>query len=287
MDHPSTATALEQPKFFGWHDDHLRTRGAPWASHFLVMSNHRTCSACGRKVPYQSGPATAEVDAGAVWTDVVGGGGSYPSFMVSERIVDVLNAEGITSFTAYPVELTVTAKKLRGVPAPRYFWIKCARSVRCDEQKSGASFPPISCATCGGRATNTNQRWVVPRWAVIEPDSWLGDDLFDFANAGPGGGMFCTRRVIELAHRHRWTCCWFIPLDIKRGDVGSWRGINYLAKRWPPKWYPEPDDMPVAGGGEDLPDGSIDCYPFRLERLMQDGSTETLWESPRRVWKKK
>jgi hypothetical protein len=74
-------------------------------------------------------------------------------------------------------------------------------------------------------------------------DSWNGNDMFR-ARFLPV--FYCTDKVLELAHKHRWNNFRFDMIDAIKRHANKWNGIDYLSKQWPPdRWY-----SPAASEGK-------------------------------------
>lgn len=274
------SAALQPPQFFRWSDGTDYTRGIAKFECLSFGTASRNCPACGRRIEETRGPGHARVVGGTVWPDFVDPNDNNRVLpCVSARVVEGLHKAGIGSFEALPVEIENKARKL-GPPPWEYFGLVIARTARCDEAKSGAVAPPVECQTCGKRSTPPGWKFVVPRRAVLEKDGWKGQDLFKFANIGPSDVAFCTRRVLELARAERWTNCRFVPVDVDQIECCTWKGIDYLGKQWPPRWYPIPAEIMIAGGAHFCDDGTTLAKAFTLRRLREDGSLEVIWEVP-------
>lgn len=161
-------------------------------------------------------------------------------FYVSERVIKGLEAAGINYGGA--VEAFVhglPTKKLRTIAPPVYYWVRGHRGIELDYEASGYRVAD-HCARCGNVRFLTTTR---TRPYVFKPNSWDGSDLFVYRD--PPTLFFCTEKVLLLAHEHRWTNFRFVPADTLPWLISGWKGIDYLARKWPPSdWYPP---MPSAG----------------------------------------
>src|SRR5262245_4737680 len=204
---------INAPAFFEWGGNTLRTTGPPQVM-IIATTEQAACAVCGRRTMRECEPvrATVESDRGTMWTDLVEGL-SGAGFMVSERVVDGLVLAGIERFRCLAVDpgMEIRRKRLRGVPAPRYFLLRAAPGMSIDAGKSEARFPPVVCGVCGARDSESDTKRRLPNWIIAEADSWSGLDLFT-PHEMPHLTL-CTRRVIEIARRERWTNCRFTPVD--------------------------------------------------------------------------
>jgi hypothetical protein len=85
-----------------------------------------------------------------------------------------------------------------------------------------------------------------PKQYCPNMQTWSGLDLFQLRRPRLGRHMlFCSVRFIEVARTEKWQGLRFDAIDVNRELALGGSGIDYLARKWPPKsWYPDP---PSAG----------------------------------------
>lgn len=230
-------------RFFKLKDNCLRARGFPWASGLDAPYVEETCPACGRRfAPVYEGEAEARIDnKGSRWSDIIGSGTASPPFMISERVIDTLRGVGVESFEEHPVRITeIKSKQLRIIPPPQYYYLNVKGEMDIDREASGIPERKVICPVCLMQEPyQPGEKIPSPERLIPRPETWDGSDLFILRNYGRSS-VFCTRKVLELARQHRWTNFRFEPIDVLRRYATRWKGIDYLGKKWPPKWYPDP-----------------------------------------------
>jgi hypothetical protein len=209
------------------------------------------CPGCGRLVPDPSVPAELYCESGSGWPDVMQR--RYErGVLLSERVAAALEGAGI-HVRMRPARITrLESKKLTRRGAPKYVLPILESGIRVDREASGMStgtFGPY-CAVCGTRGAIDGGK-IAPmnrsarRGIHAVPGSWTGLDLFISEDMVPVSHVYCTRKVLELARRERWTGARFEVMDAPSDLTirSPWKGIPYLAKKWPPEaWCPPPPD---------------------------------------------
>jgi hypothetical protein len=230
---------MKAMRFFQFRDNSYRTRGFPWAQRVNTLAAKRVCSAClvcGRTyVAHLEGEVFASLEKGTKWPDVMGVGDVGPRLLLSERVIDTFGHEGVTGCRPHPVAIAESkSKKLDLNEAPCYFYIEVIGHVDIDPE---ASRDRVSrCPDCFAALDRTSCQ--VRQFVPIE-ETWDGSDILQMRNC-PCGIMLCTERVLLLARKHRWTNFRFECMDVIRRHAAKWRGIDYLGRKWPPQWYPDP-----------------------------------------------
>lgn len=141
---------------------------------------------------------------GRKWPDFLGHGGGKPSFFVSERVIESLNAikAPLGRLTHMPIAV-INAKALRNKPTPKYFVVETIPGIEVDLVATGFQ------VDAQGKAILIPRPNPWPRPYRYRMDSWNGSDIFAPRDIGPTDGpyteMFCTVRVKELAEREGWT----------------------------------------------------------------------------------
>jgi len=175
---------------------------------------------------------------GRKWMDFVTPRDSSAPLVCSLRVVQALAEAGLTGYRAYPVEfLSDPGKKLES-PCPYYMIIPtgaCYRSrtkyylgsqrdhqyVFLDESPDEPRFR----TTADFKDSIYSKR--IPR-----PETWDGSDFNRWTANQPVGGYgiaLCSRRVVDLAARDKWTNVMFQPVDAIDNYVPK-----HLKEPWPP-----------------------------------------------------
>lgn len=227
------------PSWFFWRGPYTSSVGR--MTGMLLPGGHIStkCVQCGRgiAVPDYTKPYEFYISKGNQWPDVL----PTAELVVSERVASDLTQAGITSFQPHPVKVFLPNRpklSLRG--APKYSLIISTPGVHVDPYASGR-FGKVICKRCGAWTPHPRGDQLGSRGFQMVPGSHSGLDLFSAHEVKDR--TFCSLRVIELARTHKWTSAMFLPADITVLHEGLWKGIPYLAKKWPPsEWYPPTPD---------------------------------------------
>ncbi|MES2981736.1 MAG: hypothetical protein V4727_05420 [Verrucomicrobiota bacterium] len=200
----------------------------------------------GEKIKIESVPLDIPLitieEKGSKWPDIIGHGRAGYHFIFTERVIEAMDKEGITGFTARPILIDhISSKKLREKEHPNYYCIDVAGSIQIvkkyyDKVDSGYAYV--------GEVTNgEDQTYHLPnmtrtaRFVPIE-DSWDGSDWFCMSNHGHFRHYCCSRKLVGLAFREKWTNCQIAPMDQIIADRGI--DIPLPAKgKLPSIWYSE------------------------------------------------
>jgi hypothetical protein len=136
---------------------------------------------------------------GEIWTDVIGCGGSPPSFFVSDKIVSDLNAAGIRILCATEMPIAKNlSKALKSVPSPKYYVLEAEPGINYAYDLMGLKL-------------DSNGKPIIDRTkkfpeSIYSLSTWNGADLFGKrAVFDSTVDLLCTERVKELAERKGWT----------------------------------------------------------------------------------
>jgi len=227
--------------FFHFRYSSSRARGYPWVMSARSMAGFfgTPCPSCGRTIlPHDEEVVLTDIHKGTKWPDIVGSGSPPPPFFISEHVIRTFEREGVTGYEARPAIIeagAVKSKKLKAIRPPKYFFLEVTGRIDIDLEASGLAGPDI-CPVCFRREGLREPERIVPR-----PETWDGSDIFRIRNYS-FGTHYCTEKVLLLARENRWTNFRFEPMDAIQRYATGWKGIDYLGKRWPPKWYPDPPD---------------------------------------------
>jgi len=131
----------------------------------------------------------------------------------------------------------IRSKKLREKEPPNYFYITVTGSITIVKEyydKTDDGFAYVGKVHDGADKT-LHKPGRTARFVPIA-DSWDGSDWFLMRNHGHFRHYGCSRKLVELAYREKWTNCAIKPMDNVIGD----REIDYAlpAKGKLPKvWY--------------------------------------------------
>jgi hypothetical protein len=156
------------------------------------------------------GPPGLHIDSGGYkWPDILGHGWGYPSFFVSERVVESLRAfsTGVSRVTEMPVA-TIEAKRLKKIPPPKYFVIETHAGIELDWAASGYPVDARGMRIPG----SIRERGV---WEKMKYDTWNGADLFDWSTplGPPYTKLICTEKITYVAKNEGWTNVRFQPIE--------------------------------------------------------------------------
>jgi hypothetical protein len=221
-------------RFFTVTDNSIYTRGYPWvASLGKGFELTYFCQREKRRIHYATGDmeGTLERNKGTKWADVLGCG-SFPFFIVSERVIECWEKESLGIPPMGKLHLIPPyPRRLAAVTSPQYFWIdgrKC-RGALMDFDASGYVGVQF-CPECGTRSDNiaaTCRKQYAQDASfsyVFRPNSWNGHSLFttDISEAQ----FFCTEAIVECARKYKLTNFRFIPVE--QGDSSRSLGIKYM-----------------------------------------------------------
>lgn len=250
--------------FFTVGHNSFANPGYPWITEIVSgLREHRTpCPDCGavRTVSLLGDlEVKLEEDVGRRWPDVLGCGAVASLLIVSGRVLEDWGADGIGNIPAGGRVLIRPPMPagLRSKEPPEYFWVDETNMAGARQDLEASGFVGSRfCATCGSGFYDigaTYRRQHSEPWSnVLVEGSWNGADLFTAPSSQStlfqGGELFCTEKVVKCARRHRHTNFRFVPADANQNHATGWAGVDYLAERWPPQWYPP---APSAGKSVD------------------------------------
>jgi hypothetical protein len=161
------------------------------------------CEGCGRAATYPSRGFRATLEGGHEFPDFLECG-AYPLLVVSQRALSILEEAGITCFQKCAIDVAaIQDSPLRREDAPAYFRIETSGECMVDFQASGITISSI-CYRCG---EVTREPPLIEAFKIVE-GSWDGSELFRDHRYFPRV-HFVTRKVVDLAKKHRLTNCRF------------------------------------------------------------------------------
>jgi hypothetical protein len=168
------------------------------------------------------------------WPDVFGSG-SEPSFtIVSHRVLDAWEAEGIGAFPCFPVRIAPPFPKTLTTEPPMYYRLDYKKMVGAELDFEASGFVNARiCEVCGNFRYDMLQtdflRHGKIRPRVLKPDTWNGSHVF--CPKQPERFMFCTDKVVDCAHKYKLTNFDFCPIEIASSGTG-FKGVDYSKKNW-------------------------------------------------------
>jgi hypothetical protein len=156
---------------------------------------------------------------GTFWPDAIGCGSGFMGLYVSTGVKRVLDEERIRYGRGFPAQVQTPYPKKLLSQAPTYHYLTGEAGAKLNFEACGFGIRSI-CSMCGFVSTTADSE--PSKFEFIE-DTWNGSDLFftDYSHAI----MFCTKRILELARKHKWTNFRFVPLA-DAFDFGH-KGIAY------------------------------------------------------------
>lgn len=206
--------------FYGLTDNTIDSRGWAYAVSVIPKSElvDINCTKCGTRSSYPSAEFDVIVEGGSKYPDILQCG-AYPFLIVSEAVVNDWEANGITSYKKYKVNVAgVNYSKLKEVIPPQYYHITV--NGRCDIDLKKMGITITKHCECG----KIEFEPVIGFGFVIKSESWDGSDLF-VSELFPRV-YFCTEKILHLAGKNKRTNFLFqLPEDLDNWGV---KGIDYI-----------------------------------------------------------
>ncbi len=150
-------------------------------------------------------------------------------------MVEAINNEGLTGFIAHPTEVVeVQIKQLAKLPVPAYYLIEITGGVDIDPNELD-EFGGSICPGCGTRWCEgaSPYKWE-PKRVVPKLETWDKCDFVTTRNWSTQK-VYCTKALVDLACKHRWTNFVF---GASMPGVGLWGakppegGLSYFDPDW-------------------------------------------------------
>ncbi|MCA9216935.1 MAG: hypothetical protein KDB27_27895 [Planctomycetales bacterium] len=210
---------------------------SPWAAHVAGPTTVvDECGICGRGRRVHSDKVSITLEnIRPDWPDAIGGDSSGRGHLIiSERAAQAFAAIDEPKYELLEAEMPLSCPM-------SYFLIVAPLGIRFEPEPG---FDEYRCE-CGRLKKNLPQDVIeafsrAMRSNAFTPieGSWNGSHFVD----ARVGSLFCTHDVIEQAREQGLTNFKFDCADSSLRSRGSWDGIDYLGKLWPPeKWYPAID----------------------------------------------
>jgi len=199
-------------------------------SQFSAYEDEHQCPVCQRSYWTPMGtPTICTSELTLAWPDFMETPLRTSAFFVSERVLDTLDRENITGYKAVQAEFKEIPPN---VPPPgcNYFDLHFDTHFKLRNMRDPVK--PWSCHYCDA-LHNSDSPIGFPD--NVEWDSWDGTD-FVVWGLRPGAGLRVSRRVVNLAHEHRWTGVRITPCFEGDDSRGPGPIIDHLGDKWPPNW---------------------------------------------------
>lgn len=178
------------------------------------------------------------VSKGRTWMDFTTPRSSSTPLLCSERVVQALAQESATGYKAIRVEFWTKLCKKMDAPCPYYIILPTGQPYLCRSKYYTGSqsehryvFLDESPDEPRYRSLGDNKDWIYSK-RVPRPETWDGSDFNVLAIGHPVGiyGLtWCSRRIVDVAAREKWTNVMFQPVDAIDNYVP-----NHLKEPWPP-----------------------------------------------------
>lgn len=211
-----------------------------------VFTNGRALSPHGFYSSECKEPIEVRLQAiGRTWMDFLTPAFGHSPLVCSERVFCAIQEAKLTGYKGVAVKLRPPPGK-RIVPPLDYFWlIPIAPSFKRLKRRYVGSqqlheykfaFESNDPGDAGFRQIVLGENEAPYDKMIPLINTWDGSDFSRFTEEQPTnimGSMFCSRRVLDLAAREKWTNIQFVPVDALEP-----MSIDFLKGPWPPvAWY--------------------------------------------------
>jgi len=167
------------------------------------------------------------------WPDIIGSGHQSSFAIVSQRVIEAWEMEGIGTFPCFPVCVAPPFLKTLTTEPPVYYRLDYKKMVGAELDFEASGYVNAkACEHCGKFIDDWKQSGILQRGKiypyVLKPGTWNGANVF--CPKMPERYMYCTDKVVECAHKYKLTNFAFRPFEIGSG-VG-FRGVDYSKKNW-------------------------------------------------------
>lgn len=230
-------------QFFEFCDNTFDTRGFAEPEAIVTPPHWQVtdvlkCSACGSYCGevldnYYDKDIEVQVDKkkGTKWPDIARCSTAF--ILVSQRVLEIWESEGVGTIPCFPAQVVPPFPKTLTTEPPMYYRLNYKKMVGCELNFEASGYVNArACEGCGGFAYDITQTYdkqnskIFPY--VIKPDTWNGTHIF--CPRMPERRMFCTDKVVDVAHKYKLTNFRFVPLEIGKGI--SFNGVDYSKKNW-------------------------------------------------------
>lgn len=209
----------------------------PWAARVAGPTKVTDeCTKCGASQRVHCDTAKVTIDdvrPSQKWPDAIGGDSAgNDHVLISQKAVDAFGVLDKGDYelveasfdVSCPTNYFLVVGKLgiafKAIPGFEAFTCRCGRLQKGIPDDVAAKVGPAI------------------RSRILEPieETWSGSPFL----TGRVGNLLCSREVVEVARNQELSNFKFDRIDSTPRQRGSWDGIDYLGKQWPPeKWYPD------------------------------------------------
>lgn len=187
--------------FFEFDNLYFSKKGYPYAINVHTDDNRSIrylCPECGAVNYNTINEFIVDLENGTKYPDYLFCSDYDMPIIVSEKVIDDWNKDGITGYEYYTVTIDkIKSKKLKDQFKPNYYHIVINGFCNWDKQKSDIKIIN-RCQQCGHITDNAD--WINKGSTFfLKSDTWDGCDIFktrDFNFA------FCSKKVVQCASNH-------------------------------------------------------------------------------------
>lgn len=211
----------------------------------MRSAEHSSCPSVGEacltaeEALEQEGPSEVILmSKGKKWTDFLSTRNSASPLLCAERVVEAIAGEKLNGYKAVPVKLFARIGVKVSPPWPYYWIIPTGASYRCrakyylgSQRDHRYVFVDESPDEPRGRSSGSCTEYIYFK-RIPRPETWDGNDFNRYTindPVGVYGVTLCSRRVVNLAARDKWTNVSFQPVDAVDNYIP-----NHLKEPWPP-----------------------------------------------------
>jgi len=165
------------------------------------------------------------------WPDISSCNVTYT--IVSQRVLEIWEAEGIGSFPCFPVRIVPPFPKTLTTEPPMYYRLDYKKMVGAELDFEAGDFVDAKiCDVCGNFFYDISQTFDLQETKIcpltFKPETWNGAQVFYLDHTRL---LFCTDKVVDCAHKYKLTNFIFTPVEI--ANSATWyKGVDYSKKNW-------------------------------------------------------
>ena len=167
------------------------------------------------------------------WPDIIANGHEPHFTIVSQKVLEVWESEGIGTFPCFPVHIQPPFPKTLITVPPAYYRLDYKKMIgaELDFEASGYVNAKI-CKVCGkfsfdiSKTGNLERSKIIP--FVLKSGTWSGKHVF--CPTPQEQIICCTDKVVDCAHKYQLTDFEFCPFEI--GHRIGFKGVDYSKKNW-------------------------------------------------------
>ncbi len=207
----------------------------PWWATCTLLNQcevYDLCPECNRRIWRRNDQPAVVIDADSKrWPDIMESPLSSGAFLASSRVCDALSAEGISGYTTIEAHIVDYPAGMVGAK-DAYYLLEYDTLLQLKNLRHPTK--PWFCPYCSARH-NAMMVHLIPDHVVWE--SWDGTD-FVMVGRRPRADLRVSRRVVDLAHQHRWTGLQIWACKCGHDELKPNQMISHLDDEWPPEsWF--------------------------------------------------